>query len=107
MNSYKIIITQRAYSDINECVSFVKNVSIEAANNLYREIISSIQSLSTFPNMYPEIQDLTISSFKVRKMPLYQGRYLILYKVTGDTVVIYDVIDVRKDNIVSILFSEK
>ena len=98
MTKYKILISQRAFSDINECVLFVKNVSLSAALDLHKEIISSIESLSTFPNKYPEIDNLRIRGSKVRKMPIHQGRYVILYKVENDFIVIYDIFDVRKDS---------
>ena len=101
MNSYSIIITQRAYTSITECVLFVKNVSIEAAKNLYDEMVTAINSLSSFPNKYPEITGLLIRNTKVRKMPIHDGRYVILYKVENDNVVIYDIIDTRKDNILA------
>ena len=98
MAEYNIVITQRAFSDITECVLFVKNVSSEAANNLFNEIITKINSLKSFPNSYPEIEGLTIGGTKIRRMPIHNGRYLILYKVETDLVTIYDVVDSRKDN---------
>ena len=55
MTDYKIDITQQAFLDIYECISFVKNVSKEAANDLYQEIMNSIRSLVEFPKKYPEI----------------------------------------------------
>jgi len=98
MPNYKIIITQRAFSDITENVLFVKNVSIEAAKELYKEIIASIQSLSPFPNKYPEIEGLRIKGSRIRKMTIHQGRYIVLYKVEDENVIIYDVIDVRRES---------
>ncbi len=98
MNAYKIAITQRAFSDINECALFVSNVSKEAAKVLYTEIISSINSLKTFPNTYPNIEGLVISGINIKRMPIHHGRYLIIYKVEGDLITIYDVIDSRKDS---------
>lgn len=98
MNAYKIAITQRAFSDTNEFVLFVSNVSKEAAKGLYTEIISSINSLKTFPNAYPNIEGLVIGGINIKRMPIHQGRYLIIYKVEGDLITIYDVIDSRKDS---------
>lgn len=98
MNAYKIAITQRAFSDINECVLFVSNVSKEAAKVLYTEIISSINSLKTFPNAYANIEGLVIGGINIKRMPIHHGRYLIIYKVEGDLITIYDVIDSRKDS---------
>lgn len=97
MDEYKIIITHRAYVNLLECVSFVKNVSVEAAENLRLEIIDSIRSLSTLPEAHPFIENLRVSGVKVRKMPIHSGRYLILYKVEENAVTVYDVIDSRKD----------
>lgn len=99
MTKYNINITQRAFSDIGECVSFVKNVSKEAAKKLYKEIINSIKSLETFPNAYPEIEGLKIKETTVRKMPIHNGTYVILYKVEGSVVVVYNIFDVRKNNL--------
>ena len=98
MNAYKIAITQRAFSDINECVLFVSNVSKEAAKALYTEIISSINSLKTFPNAFPNIEGLVIGGINIKRMPIHHGRYFIIYKVEGDLITIYDVIDSRKDS---------
>ena len=98
MDTYKIAITQRAFSDINECVLFVSNVSKEAAKVLYTEIISSINSLKTFPNAFPNIEGLVIGDINIKRMPIHHGRYFIIYKVEGDLITIYDVIDSRKDS---------
>ena len=98
MADYTIIVTQRAFVDVTECVSFVRNVSVEAAKQLYDEIICSINSLMTLPNKYPEIDGLTIGGSKVRKMPIHQGRYVALYKAESHTITIYDILDVRKDS---------
>ena len=98
MNEYKITITQQAFSHINECVLFANNVSNEAAKELYQEIMSSLNSLKSFPNAYSNIEGLTIGGINIKRMPIHHGRYFILYKVERDLVTIYDVIDSRKDN---------
>lgn len=98
MGQFKISITQRAFSSISEHILFVRNVSLEAAKKLYEETMTSLRSLSSFPERYPKIQDLRIAGAHIRKMPIHNGRYVALYKVDGDTVVVYDVIDSRKDN---------
>lgn len=97
MVQFKISITQKAFSSISEHVLFARNVSLEAAKELYEETMTSLRSLSSFPERHPEIQDLRIAGARIRKMAIHDGRYVALYKVDGDTVVIYDVIDTRKD----------
>ena len=101
MAEFKISITQRAFSSINEHMLFARNVSLEAAKDLYEETMTSLRSLSLFPERCPEIQDLRIVGARIRKMSIHNGRYVALYKVDGDTVVIYDVIDTRKDGILN------
>lgn len=98
MTNYRIIISHKAYSNITECVLFVKNVSVEAARELYDEIMTSINSLTSFPNKYPEVDGLLIRQSKIRKMVIHNGRYIILYKVDNEIVFIYDILDSRKDN---------
>lgn len=104
MNKYSIKISQKAYSDIVECVSFLKKVSLEAAKKLHEEIIESIKSLEVFQNKYPEIPGVQIKDIKVRKMPIHDGRYVILYKVEKNVIVIYDILDTRKETRLSIMF---
>ena len=101
MTGLKISITQRAFSSICEHILFVRNVSLEAAKELYEETMASLRSLSSFPERCPEIQDLRIAGARIRKMAIHDGRYVALYKVDGDTVVIYDVIDTKKDGILN------
>ena len=101
MVQFKISITQKAFSSISEHVLFVRNVSLEAAKELYEETMTSLRSLSSFPERHPEIQGLRIAGARIRKMAIHNGRYVALYKVDGDTVVIYDVIDTRKDGTLS------
>ena len=97
MAELKVSITQRAFSSISEHVLFVRSASLEAAKELYEETMISLRSLSSFPERFPEIQGLRIAGARVRKTSIHDGRYVALYKVDGDTVVIYDVIDTRKD----------
>ena len=101
MAELKISITQRAFSSISEHVLLVRNVSLETTKELYEETMTSLRCLSSFPERYPEIQDLRIAGARIRKMAIHDGRYVALYKVDGDTVVIYDVIDTRKDGILN------
>ena len=98
MAELKVSITQRALSSICEHILFVRNVSLEAAKELCEETMTSLRSLSSFPERRPEIQDLRIAGARIRKMSIHNGRYVALYKIDGDTVVVYDVVDSRKDN---------
>ena len=98
MGKFTINITQRAFSAITECVLFVSNVSTEAAETLYKEIINSISNLQDFPNAHSDIEGLTIAGEKIKKLLIHNGRYYVLFKVQKETVTIYDLIDSRRDN---------
>ena len=99
MNKYNIVISQRAFTSVFECVSFVKKVSFESSEKLFKEIMSAIDSLSTYPNRNPEINGLTIRQVPIRRMMICDGRYAIIYKIDNNNeVFIYDVLDNRRDN---------
>ena len=97
-NTYVVQISQRAFTSLIECVSFVKRLSPESAESLYREIMASIQSLSTFPTRNLEADGLKIQNIPTRQMIIDGGRYVILYRIDGNQVIIYDVLDSRRDN---------
>lgn len=103
MVEYKIIITQRAFSEISECVLFLNNVSNVAAKELREEIFSSIESLKYMPNAYANIEALKIGGINYKRMPIHHGRYSIIYKIEYDSVIICSIIDLRKNNIFSLI----
>ncbi len=83
---YKIRIEPIAFSQILESIDFLKNVSLEAAENLYKEINESIDSLKTMPFRYPVDPTYQVSDEEERKMIIGKGRYFILYCIEKDTV---------------------
>lgn len=99
MNKFSIVISQRAFTSVFECVSFVKKLSIESSEKLYKEIMNTINSLSTYPNRNPEIAALSIRQVPIRRMMICDGRHAIIYKIINNNqVFIYDVLDNRRDN---------
>ena len=72
-----------------ECVDKYKK-------GIHVDLPEGLRSLPSFPERHPEIQDLRIAGARIRKMSIYNGRYVVLYKVAGDTVVIYDVVDSQR-----------
>lgn len=95
---YKITITKRAKYNIVECVDFVRLISESAAKRLMDEILFSIESLTTMPFRFPEINQVIQSENTFRKISIQNGRYSIIYAVSKNTVTIYDILDSRKDN---------
>lgn len=95
MNQFKIIISSNAHSDIAECVGFVKNVSLEAAKALAKNIYSSISTLNVLPERNPVFEMPKAFPFTLRKQ-IIDNRYIVLYTVEKESVVIYRVLDSRR-----------
>ena len=95
MDTYKIIITSKAQSDLSDCVAFVQNVSKEAAINLANDIFASIESLTSFPERNPVFEMPKSFPFIIRKN-VVNKRYLILYSIENNSVVIYRILDSRR-----------
>ena len=85
---YKIEIEPFAYAQIIESVSFLKNVSFDAAEKLYKEIMDSIQSLCTMPFRYPIDDTYHVATEEERKMVLANGKYFILYSIDNESVIV-------------------
>ena len=95
MESFKIIISSKAQSDLAECVAFVSNVSKEAAYSLVDDIYSSIESLRTFPERNSIFEMPKSFPFIIRKLVINK-RYIALYAIENNEVVIYRILDSRR-----------
>ena len=95
MDQYQVIISNKAHSDIAECVGFVKNVSLEAARQLVKDIYSSIASLNVLPERNPVFEMPKSFPFTLRKH-IINNRYIALYTVEEQKVVIYRLLDSRR-----------
>lgn len=95
MRAYKIVITSKGQSDLAECVSFVLRVSKEAALSLANDLYSSIQSLETFPERNAIFEMPKSFPFTIRKL-IVNRRYMALYSVETDKVIVYRILDSRR-----------
>ena len=95
MNSYSITWTSQGLGDLMSCVEFVMQVSYKAAIELREEIDSSVSGLSTFPERNPVFKMPKSFPYVLRKM-IVKKRYIVLYSVENDEIVIYRVLDARK-----------
>ena len=95
MESFIVIISSRAQSDLSECVGFVLNVSKESALKLANDIYSSIESLSLLPERNPVFEMPKPFPFIIRKLVINK-RYVALYSIEANNVVIYRIIDSRR-----------
>ena len=93
---YHVIVDPAAFSEILECVNFLKNVSFGAAELLFSEIINSINSLEEIPFRFPAVPEFTVLDQDEHKMIIGHGRYYVLYCIESDVVHIEYFGDVRK-----------
>ena len=95
MDTYNIVITSKAQSDLAECVGFVVAVSKEAALKLANDIYSSIESLTNFPERNPVFEMPKPFPFVMRKN-IINSRYIALYSIENNDVVVYRILDARR-----------
>ena len=85
----------KSVSDLGEYVSFQRKVSTEAASTLATSIIEAGLSLSSFPERFSEFPMPSNFPITIRKC-VVSGRYIILYGVIDNKVVIYRILDARR-----------
>ena len=95
MEQFNIVITSKAQSDLSECVNFVLKVSKEAAINLTNEIYDCLESLNTFPERNPIFEMPKSFPFIIRKQVINK-RYVALYSIEDNNIVIYRILDTRR-----------
>ena len=93
--NYRIEWSSKSVSDLAEHVSFQRRVSVDAAATLSANIISAALSLSSFPERFPEFAMLKNFPVAIRKC-VVDSRYIILYGIADDTIMIYRILDARR-----------
>ena len=94
MEKYKLEISPKAHEDILSCIGFVKNVSLEAAQQLFNDIYDFIESLETFPERNALFEMPEGTNREIRK-GVVNKRYIVVYEVEN-IVIVHRVIDSRK-----------
>lgn len=104
MMKHEIRITELAIADVVEIVEHIAEDSPVSAAEVGRAIYSKIESLADFPKMGPSL------SSKIGIMTDYRfltsGAYLIFYKIEGNYVSIYRVLNGARDYL-TVLFNEQ
>ena len=95
MAFYSIIISSLAQDDIASCIAFVMNVSKQAAIELKNDIFVSIETLTNFPERNATFSMPSKFSQTIRKL-IVDKRYVVLYSIEGTNVVVYRIIDSRR-----------
>ncbi len=93
----KIIITEKAFNDINEIADNIKQISQSEsiAINFINNIYGKIEVLADFPEAgsNPKNRSLIVQGYKF----LVYEQYLIFYKKVEDTVYVAAVFNSKKD----------
>ena len=93
---YEVIISQRATRMLVSHVSFLANVSREAATRLVTDFREKAKSLEQMPNRCPWLIAEFIPQNKYRYL-IFQKRYLMIFQVKDNTVYVDYVVDTRQD----------
>lgn len=93
---YSVIIDPAAFSQILDCVSFLKRVSFEAAEILFKNIMDSIYSLENMPLRNPVVTEAIVLDQEERKILIGNGRYYALYCIEGNKIYVEYFGDSRK-----------
>ena len=95
MENYKITWSSKSMSDLQDCISFVMNVSKESALSLLNDILVAVDSLQNFPERN-SIFDMPKSfPFVIRKQ-LVNQRYAILYSIKENEIILFRILDLRR-----------
>ncbi len=92
---FKVIISERATEMLTSHIRFLAQVSVKAANDLRKEILSVANSLAEMPERYGYIDDTALAHNKYRKA-IVAKRYLLIYQVKVNTVYIDFIVDCRQ-----------
>lgn len=91
----RVRYTARAYRDIADLITWIEAENPAAAGRVARRIEATISLLATMPTMgrptTPELSD-SVRQFPVRSYP-----YLIVYRITAETIDIITVFHTARD----------
>jgi addiction module RelE/StbE family toxin len=93
-----------AIADVKEIKEYIAQDSPDAAKNMVKAIYSKIEKLSDFPEMGASLS--TRIDIKTDYRYLTCGLYIIFYKIEGDFVSIYRILNGARDYM-SILFEKE
>jgi len=93
---YNLIISNKANILIKQHISFVGNVSKDAAKKLNKEFKDAIKNIASAPTSYQLFDGKFVPYSKYRKYVISK-RYIVIYQIKEETIYIEYVIDTRTD----------
>jgi len=100
---FKIRINPVAIADIQEIKAYISEDNSAAAEQTGNDIYSKVENLAEFPQMGVPLSSRI--SIKTDYRFLVCGRYLIFYKIEGEFVSVYRVLNGMR-NYLSIIFTD-
>jgi plasmid stabilization system protein ParE len=94
---YTIDISEIVYRDIAAIEDFIAKDKPAAANKVVRKLYGAIAGLENNPLAFRELKNKFDVESDLRGLTVRPYAYLVLYKVKGDTVKIYRILDGRRD----------
>ena len=81
MISYSVYISDAAYNDINQIVSYIANELLEpqTANKLLDALLKAINSLSEIPHRHMLVDRVEISDYPIRMFTV--ENYIVFYLI--------------------------
>ena len=96
MGERRITVLSPAWRDIDRIADIhIKLAGPKYAEQIMDKLLESIGSLAAYPYLGPLHPDPVLAQHQYRK--LVCGNYVCVYKVIGEDVVIYRVVDGRTD----------
>lgn len=96
--AYQVSVSPKANQMLVDHAAFLAGVSESAAQSLIAEFREKASSLERCPERCPWLWDEMLPQHKYRKLILSE-KYLIIFQVIGDAVLIEYVVDCRQDYI--------
>jgi toxin ParE1/3/4 len=94
---YEVLLTQGAEQDLESIHDYIAEFdSVASANHVLDELMELVQSLARFPERGSYPKELVALGIKAYRQTAFKT-YRVIYRVVGDQVVIYLIVDGRRD----------
>lgn len=94
---YQVLLTQGAEQDLESIHDYIAEFDcVENASHVLDRLMGVVESLSRFPERGSYPKELLTLGIKEYRQTAFQP-YRVIYRVTGHQVVIYLIVDGRRD----------
>lgn len=93
MSNYEVIVSRQAIITFKRNIKFLRKFSIPYSKKIESKIDSSIKNLKSFPNIHPIFKK---TNKNVYRKIIVERRYLVVYTVKHQKVLIYYILDGRQ-----------